>query len=251
MRGYIQLYGERQGEDHRRPRPRPARGWRGDARLHRLLHEGARVLRGPGLALLPPRGHREEVRAGVLRAGEAVPGGRRRRASRAEGSREGDRLRHIRPRRARQTAVAARIGLFPVSALLRLADLQPTRVELVITGRGAHPSLKKRAGSRHRDARGKALLPERGEGGRMKVAPPAPAVFVRFRNAISLSSCPVDGGSDRRSAGRARDPRRTRRDSGDREGPPAFSEAERNVPAREGKVPGRERFAPANHGRHP
>ena len=44
-----------------------------------------------------------------------------------------------------EAAVAARIGLFPVSALLRLADLKPTRVELVITGRGAHPSLKKRA----------------------------------------------------------------------------------------------------------
>lgn len=44
-----------------------------------------------------------------------------------------------------EAAVAARLGLFPVSELLRLADLASRRVELVITGRGAHPSLKKRA----------------------------------------------------------------------------------------------------------
>ncbi len=44
-----------------------------------------------------------------------------------------------------EAALAAQIGLFPVSALLRLADLKPPAIELVITGRGAHPSLKKRA----------------------------------------------------------------------------------------------------------
>ncbi|MDD5556704.1 MAG: cob(I)yrinic acid a,c-diamide adenosyltransferase [bacterium] len=44
-----------------------------------------------------------------------------------------------------EAAVAARLGLFPVSDLLRLADLKPRAVELVITGRGAHPSLKRRA----------------------------------------------------------------------------------------------------------
>lgn len=44
-----------------------------------------------------------------------------------------------------EAAVAAHLGLFPASELLRLADLKPRRVELVITGRGAHRSLKKRA----------------------------------------------------------------------------------------------------------
>ena len=44
-----------------------------------------------------------------------------------------------------EAAVAAHVGLFPVAELLRLADLKPRHVELVITGRSAHLSLKKRA----------------------------------------------------------------------------------------------------------
>lgn len=44
-----------------------------------------------------------------------------------------------------EAAVAAALGLFPASELLRLADLKPPRVELVITGRGASPALKRRA----------------------------------------------------------------------------------------------------------
>ncbi|MCX6357306.1 MAG: cob(I)yrinic acid a,c-diamide adenosyltransferase [Candidatus Aureabacteria bacterium] len=44
-----------------------------------------------------------------------------------------------------EAAVAARLGLFPVEELLWLADLKPPAVELVITGRGAHPKLLKRA----------------------------------------------------------------------------------------------------------
>ena len=44
-----------------------------------------------------------------------------------------------------EAAVAANLGLFPVSELLRLADLKPPHVELVITGRSAHPALVKRA----------------------------------------------------------------------------------------------------------
>jgi cob(I)alamin adenosyltransferase len=44
-----------------------------------------------------------------------------------------------------EAAIAAHLGLFPASELLRLAGLKPRHVELVITGRGAHPSLKRRA----------------------------------------------------------------------------------------------------------
>lgn len=44
-----------------------------------------------------------------------------------------------------EAAVAAHLGLFPASELVRLADLRPPHVELVITGRSAHPALVKRA----------------------------------------------------------------------------------------------------------
>jgi cob(I)alamin adenosyltransferase len=44
-----------------------------------------------------------------------------------------------------EAAVASHVGLFPVAELLRLADLKPPCVELVITGRSAHLSLRKRA----------------------------------------------------------------------------------------------------------
>ena len=44
-----------------------------------------------------------------------------------------------------EAAVAAHVGLFPVTELLRLADLKPRHIELVITGRSAHPTLRKRA----------------------------------------------------------------------------------------------------------
>jgi cob(I)alamin adenosyltransferase len=44
-----------------------------------------------------------------------------------------------------EAAIAAHLGLFPVSELIRLADLKPPRLELVITGRSAHPALVKRA----------------------------------------------------------------------------------------------------------
>lgn len=44
-----------------------------------------------------------------------------------------------------EAAVAARLGLFPASELVRLADMKPPHVELVITGRSAHPALVKRA----------------------------------------------------------------------------------------------------------
>lgn len=44
-----------------------------------------------------------------------------------------------------EAAVAADLGLIPASELVRLADMRPPHVELVITGRTAHPSLVKRA----------------------------------------------------------------------------------------------------------
>lgn len=44
-----------------------------------------------------------------------------------------------------EAAIAAHLNLFPVSELIRLAELRPPHVELVITGRSAHPALVKRA----------------------------------------------------------------------------------------------------------
>ncbi len=44
-----------------------------------------------------------------------------------------------------EAAIAARLGLFPASELVRIADLKPPHVELVITGRSAPPELVKRA----------------------------------------------------------------------------------------------------------
>ncbi|MEJ2745395.1 MAG: cob(I)yrinic acid a,c-diamide adenosyltransferase, partial [bacterium] len=44
-----------------------------------------------------------------------------------------------------EAAIAAHLGLFPASELIRLADIKPLHVELVITGRSAHPALVKRA----------------------------------------------------------------------------------------------------------
>lgn len=41
--------------------------------------------------------------------------------------------------------VAVQLGLFPVEALLELLDARPQGVELVLTGRGAHPSVLERA----------------------------------------------------------------------------------------------------------
>jgi len=44
-----------------------------------------------------------------------------------------------------EAAIAAHLGLFPASELVRLANLKPPHVELVITGRSAPPELAKRA----------------------------------------------------------------------------------------------------------
>jgi len=44
-----------------------------------------------------------------------------------------------------EAAIAAHLGLFAASELVRLADLKPPHVELVITGRAAHPELVRRA----------------------------------------------------------------------------------------------------------